>query len=629
MKKIFLLIISLISFVSFAQETSFKSKAVTIKRSAIVDLSKIENDFFPVLQKLEAPSPNGESYRSYLANVKEKRKNEPLKNLPNAHKAVLGEQPQPIIASGFESNIAPAGRPNDNDMAISDDGWLISVINSNIHIENIDEVNGEITQISLTYFAEALGNYNQAYDPKVEYDPVSDRFALCFLNGYTANNTNIVIGVSLSGNPNGLWFLYEIEGNPFEADDIWSDYPMIAFSEEEIFITINLIKEGVSWQEGFTQTLIWQIDKQSIYSGSDMESRMWYDINFGDNPIRNIIPVEGGFYSKTGTQYFLSNRNFAEENDTIFILSINGMYDDENTALNVKYGLTDLPYTMPPNGRQALNKQLQTNDARILGACYEIGKIHFVNNSKNPETGFVEVYHGIINDPASEVPTINGTFIGDGIHDFAYPNLAFSGQQAQDEQYIIAFSYSKPDDFPGTAAIFYQEGEYSDVIFIKEGLGVITYPGGNNQYRWGDYSGIQYRYNQPGAVWLSNTFGGEDGEGRTWVAQLYSPDQSGEFVETNTENITTFELNNKIAPNPINDIFSVEFEAPASNAYSMQLFDAAGKKVKTLLNAKAKQGKNRFIFSTNPLTSGMYILKVVNLENTEYSFEEKIMVLGN
>ncbi len=624
MKNVFLLLLSCFTIALSAQNA--KHQSLKVKRSAIVDLSKADfnSDFFPALQKLEAPSPDGESYRSYLASVKEKMKAEPLYDIPEKNIASLGEQPEPNIIQGFETNTLSTGRPNDNDFAISDEGWMISVVNSHIHFEDVNNTEEDPTLISLQYFAESLGTYSFAYDPKVEYDPETGAFVLAFLNGYTANNTNIVLGFSLSGNPNGLWFLYELEGNPFSASDIWSDYPMISFSEDELFLTINLIKEGVSWQEGFTQTLIWQIDKNDGFSGQELDTRLWYDINFEGDPIRNLIPVEGGFSSKGPDQFFLSNRNFAENNDTIFVLNISGVQDDENTELSIKYALTDLPYTMPPNGRQPNNRELQTNDARILGACIEIGNIHFVCNSKNPETGFVEVYHGIIDDPYQEQPEVKGTFISNGIHDFGYPNLCFTGQEPMDEQYIIAFSYCSPDDFPGVAAIFYQDGEYSDILFIKDGIGTIYYSGGNNQYRWGDYSGIQYKYDTPGTVWLSNTFGGIGGQGETWVAQLTSPDQSGELIETSTEALTTPQA--RIAPNPVGDLFEVSFEAPAGDVYSMELYNANGQLVKILLKAKVTKGANQFIFSTHPLSSGMYILKVLNEEQPEYSFEKKVIV---
>lgn len=624
MKKVLTLLLFFCCITLVAQ-TKYKTETVNIKCSAVVDLSEQKDDFFPVLQKLEAPSPDGDSYRSYLAATKQKMKHNPLQPVAKKHQAALGEQPNPIIVSGVETNTTPSGRPNDNDVAISNDGWLVSVVNSNIHIQNMYDETEEISQYSLQYFGEALGTYNLSYDPKVEYDPINDRFTLLFLNGYTAANTNIIMATSLSGNPLGLWALYEIQGNPFDEPDIWSDYPMIAFSEEEIFITINLIKEGVSWQEGFTQTIIWQINKDDAVMQSDsIPLQMWYDINFNGQPVRNIIPVEGGFYTKGPDKFFLSNRNFAESNDTIFMIHISGLKDDADTELSVKYGLTDLPYAMPPNGREKFGKELITNDARILGARLEIGKIHYVHNTLNPATGFVEVYHGIIENIYGETPNITGKYIGDGVHDFAYPNLAFSGQEAADEQYLIAFSYSAADTFPGTAAIFYQDDAYSDIVFVKNGEGVITYSGGNNQYRWGDYSGIQYKYDEPGTVWLSNTYGGANGAGNTWVAQLQSPDLSGGLVETNIE--TLEQQTAKVSPNPVTDIFEVSFEAPASDVYSMELFDATGKAVKSLLKAKATSGKNKFLFSTNPLPAGLYILKVTNVNQPAFSFDKKVIV---
>jgi hypothetical protein len=44
-------------------------------------------------------------------------------------------------------------------------------------------------------------------------------------------------------------------------DSTWSDYPIIALSGSDLFLTFNQVRDNVSWTVGFKQSVIWQIDK--------------------------------------------------------------------------------------------------------------------------------------------------------------------------------------------------------------------------------------------------------------------------------------------------------------------------------------------------------------------------------
>ena len=81
------------------------------------------------------------------------------------------------------------------------------------------------------------------YDPKVIYDPMEDRFVLIFLLGNAPPSTYIVTCFPETSDPTGDWNVYFLDGDPFSTGH-WSDYPAIALSEEELFITINLLVPG-------------------------------------------------------------------------------------------------------------------------------------------------------------------------------------------------------------------------------------------------------------------------------------------------------------------------------------------------------------------------------------------------
>ena len=73
------------------------------------------------------------------------------------------------------------------------------------------------------------------------------------------------------------------------------------------------------------------------YNGDTIDAVYYDSIFFAGNPIRNLNPVRGGSTTYGPDMYFLSNRNFAESNDTIFIVHVTGKLDDPLTEVTVDY----------------------------------------------------------------------------------------------------------------------------------------------------------------------------------------------------------------------------------------------------------------------------------------------------
>ncbi|MEM7040751.1 MAG: hypothetical protein AAF570_27565, partial [Bacteroidota bacterium] len=163
----------------------------------------------------------------------------------------------PIIGRNFEGNLAGNSVPNDNSMAISNGGKIMSCINTNILGYDLNEDTIQFNE-SLAAWAFPLLISGSKFDPKVVYDPVEDRFILVVLNGSTPLVSRIIIGFSQTNDPEGDWNLYSVSGDPVQ-DSTWSDYPAISITEGELFITVNQIIPGEPWQTGFAQSIIWQI----------------------------------------------------------------------------------------------------------------------------------------------------------------------------------------------------------------------------------------------------------------------------------------------------------------------------------------------------------------------------------
>jgi hypothetical protein len=146
---------------------------------------------------------------------------------------------------------------------------------------------------------------------------------------------------------------------------------------------------------------------------------------------------------------------------------------------------------------------------------------------------------------------------------------------------------------------------------------------GKNQ-RWGDYTGLQRKYNEQGVVWGSGYFGKYDSAGvlkrvnGTWISQLVSPTFNSIKKEEKKA------VSSLIAyPNPVNNDFRVEFDCKKTAVFEFKLIDESGRQVKLLLRNLVHAGTNTFTFSTDPLSAGVYYLVI---ESSEEKLTKKIMI---
>lgn len=648
------------------------------------------------LLHLERPLPDGPSLKSYIMRQKiESRKRFPLqkavapKNLQQNAPApqILDSWPMTrIVGNGIEQNVN-GGIPNDNTLAISDSGIVLAAYNSGVYAWNLKDSSGVFSNNtkSLSVFAN-MGAGNSYYDPKLIYDKEADRFILVFLKNFDPITNGYVVCFSASNDPTGIWHSYFIEGNPLN-NNRWTDFPAISITADELFITGNLIVPDVSWQEGFDGSIIWQVDKNAGYAGdSILPKRLYSDIRYNGRFIRNLYPVPGAFGS-VDNQYFLSNRNFDIQNDTVFVLKMNSLLTQE-PALDIKALRTNLPYGMPPNGRQADTDPtdptggLQTNDARVLAGIYYDEKIQYVANCVHPETGLSCIYHGFVQNPGGNTE-ISGRYIYDAALDFGYPNIALCGNERCEPEALIGFNYTAPDSFPGIAAVYFSnDSSYSNLQIIRSGLNYVdrlpdTYE------RWGDYFGLQRWHHQKNKAALVGFYGLETRVNGCWLALLQSPDSSklnvsispseagsepcggalqaiisggvapytifwngseggtsisglcpDQQIELEVQDARgcseirsyTYSAPNTaegLFPNPTNDFFSVRFNLDDDGKIEASLYDIGGRKVASLLQTQGKKGLNELNFSLAPLAQGIYLVKII--ANDKELLKEKVV----
>lgn len=507
----------------------------------------------------------------------------------------------PMVVKSYQANNAD-GVPNDNDIAVSNSGKVVSVVNSNMRV--MDDTGLVLLSTSLINLFLPVDTATWISDPRVLYDPGADRFILVCFTGSLSTESKILVAFTQTNDPTGNWNCYKLNGASFN-DSTWSDYPIISISDKDLFMTFNQVKDNVSWTIGFKQSVIWQISKQEGYTGNPLQYTLWSDIKYNGVNLRNICPAKYQTSTMGNNMYFLTLRNVASSNDSVFVTEITDSKVSGNAQLVQKLVITPTPYGFPPNARQKkiganIRQYLMTNDARVLAAVYENDYVHWGSNTitSNMNAG---VYLGTIKNISSATPTVKGDIITSTTMEFGYPAMAYLGD---DHKLMYTFSHCYKDSFPGTS-VLYRNGneEYSDIISVVDGksnINLLT----DSVERWGDYTNIQKMYNTPYRCYLSGSWG-QSNYMRTQVGIVDNLD-----FPTAVHSVQP-EIRSLVFPNPVTTKrFTIRFELTKTQHVDFFLYDMQGRRITKLLHHYVKPGENEFSFDVSALISGQYLLRL-------------------
>ena len=650
-----LLLVGFIGFEAIAQ-VDYKKHEFSITRVGTVDPKEIHEEFAPRVTHLEAPNPNGDSYKSFLLRAKARLAEQyPVKEAYNSGERASAQAPL-LVSSWGLSYPTPngavehqGGTPNDNSFAVSNDGYLLTAWNSFIYAHDLNadtsmfRPNQYFNAISFKAWAGSSIQVADNFDPKILFDPLSNRFVMLFLSvdrttPTTRNQTSkTVIGFSSSSNPLDPWNMYEISGNPLN-NNTWSDYPAIALNKDELFFTINLLTGG-DWINDFQRTVIWQIDKNSGYRGDTaLTTHLWDSVSYNGKFLRYFRPIQHGAGPAGDNMYFISNQGIPVDwgdttihsSDSIFLIEVDNTIASGSAKLTVKPGKANQRYHTPPDARQADNHTLFSNDARVLGGFYNNGQIQFVGTTRDTTTNRTGVYHGIITNLNGPI-NVDMHTIGDDSVDIGFPNIAYTGIKSAAQSSIISFDHSSPTQFAGNACVYYDgQGNYSPVKIVKTGdnyVDLLSW-GGNRLYeRWGDYFGTQRVFNDPKHVWMAGYYGRSDRRPGIWMSKVKAPndvndpDTVGQGPPAGIEEKAGSTIS--LFPNPIESEFSIQFNSPATQQIQFVVMDINGRIVQELLSTTVKEGQNEFRFVHLDLNPGVYFVRASS--KAEILFNEKLV----
>jgi len=509
-----------------------------------------------------------------------------------------------IVGTNFQGNIFNGGAPPDNTIAIANNGNIVSVINCNVAYYNN---NGN--QLWTGSFWELYNDPTLTeliYDPIVLYDSQTDRFIMIALHGFTSTTSNLIVSFSKTNNPIDGWWIYKLSGNPLN-NSCWLDYPKLGISNNEIFITGNLFGDNT----GFSESVIYQIDKNNGFSGANLNWSIWSNIS--GSPI-TIIPATYGQQGNYGPGLYFVNQSPGSGNAVELYEITDSLNGNPILTRNTIFKSN---YEPSGNALQlGSSVELITGDCRILNAFYLDGIIHYVFQSDYLNSNYSGINYNRLN--VSTLTNLSYSF-GQVGFDCAYPTVASYATSATDKSVIFCYLRSGASIFPETRAIVFDTNQtWSNSILVKSGVNYVDAFQFDNTVRWGDYTGIAYKYNPTNPeVWVSGCYGSSQNLFNTnfncfnnWIGQITSGQLS--ITDDNLDNKIYF----KLFPNPIINLFNLEFDVVNTGNIKIDITDMTGKVVTTLFNGILKSGKNSLTFNRNALSRGAYILKMNTVNDT-------------
>ena len=512
----------------------------------------------------------------------------------------------PKIGASFMGNTNTGNSPLDNSIAISNDGYIISVANNSIEFYSTDGVMTYTNSID-GFFNDA--NITKVCDPVVIYDSGADKFIFFAqeCSGASANS-KLLICFSQTNDPNGKWWNYKLTGNP-SNNNTWFDYPKMAVSTNELYITGN----SFSNSDVFQEALLYQIQKNNGFIGGKLNWQYWSNIT--SSPF-TLLPVSLGQQGNYGPGcYLVATKNTGSS--TIDLFDLTDDMSSSNEQLK-HYSISTTPYSPAANANQLGTSTLLDNgDCRALSGFYLNGTIHFVFHSD-----YSGGYNGI-NYNRLNIATQTNTSSKFGLvnYDYSYPSIASYSTSSTDQSVMIGFGRAGSSIYPEIRVVNCDNNmNWGSSVLVKSGTGYCKYTAsGNETERWGDYTGISRKHNNPTpTVWLNGMYGTTAKNWVTWIAEI-SDNGGTNSIESNTktENYNQY-------PNPIYEEFKLEFELDASISININIYDNQGKLIKELYSGSADAGMNHFTFNKSNLASGTYFLSIIS--NNKILKNEKIII---
>jgi hypothetical protein len=434
--------------------------------------------------------------------------------------------PSPYVSASFlaQTDAPLEGRttesPPDTNGAVGRDK-LMSTHNSNYVIQRKSD--GKVlSKVSMTAFWSPVGAHHP-FDPRVLYDPYSDRWLVSAADDPLLPSSLILYGISDTGDPQGSWRLYSIDADPTDAT--WADFPTLGFDQNTVAIGVNMfVAGGLTYVRGRVIAL----DYASLRAGG------------GGRPVD--ISVPGGFALQPAVTYSPTEQNLYLAEHVDSMAATYRLWSLRDSTLTIVGGAPKSnslgPWSTPGPSNvlpQKDGRGVDAGDSRFGNAVFRNDHVWYAQTIAMPPGGNGYGIHTAVQwvELSTTGAFVQGGRVEDlganpwnGGHSYAFASIAVN---ARDDA-LVGFSEFQSDDFVDAGYVFRAGTDppntMREPVTLKDGEGGYSKTrGGLN--RWGDYSGTQVDPSDDLALWTVQEYariptGRKDGSGRwgTWWGRV-------------------------------------------------------------------------------------------------------------
>ncbi|HEV7232028.1 MAG TPA: T9SS type A sorting domain-containing protein [Bacteroidia bacterium] len=505
----------------------------------------------------------------------------------------------PIVGTSYSSNKNDQSTPQDNNIAISNHGIIVSVSNSTLEVDDSTGKNLYYQQIATLLGSSSLN----VCDPVVLYDKGADRFIFYSQECSGASSGSMLeICFSKTNNPaTGGWNYYKLSGNPLN-DGSWCDYPKIGITDNELFISSNLFSNSGN----YNQSVLWQIGKSVGYAGSGgtLSYKVWS--NIAGSPF-TLLPLSDGQGNSYGpAEWVVCTSSFGAS--TFDVYKISGLIGSNPTMTHSTVNTTayaPVGNDLPQKGSTV--KLSSGNDCRTMSGFYLNGTAHVVFQC-DFGGGTNAINYSRINLSAM---TCTSKLFGSSSTNYSFPAVASFATGINDPSVMIVGGHTDGTMYPEIVVVNCDPGmNFSVATSVKASTSYVNFISSGGSERWGDYSGMCRKHNSlTPSVWCQGSVGNSSHAWDSWNAEIHMPLATG--IADQPKTMTSF----RAYPNPVLDIFRVEFSVEKNVNVAIALFDLQGRVVKELYSGPCMEGENTFSFNKTNLSPGTYFLNVKTADN--------------
>ena len=442
---------------------------------------------------------------------------------------------------------------------------------------------------------------------------------MVMLSGTNTPASEIVILFSKSGNPADGWNVYSIPSDLYNQQQ-FGDYPTIGISKSDLFICMHLI-HVYPLTGAYTSTpAIIQINKADGYNGNTLNYVSYAPDSTHFYLTDTWVPAPDGVSADYGdSMYFVSNHDTIGSLVDLLEITGNEKSGKASISIDTTYNYPSLYYSAPHlvgEKQDTTTFKLNPDENWITQAFYADHTVHFVFSTKDQYTGFTDIIYSRIDTRNKKLK-----YVAFGLDkmDYVYSSIAPIGISDTDKSVLIGYCKSDSLIYPEVDVVECDNNfNFSPSIAIKTGNSPIVYYGQKTgTVRWGDYTGL---VRQPGSDYCY--FSGSYGNSNTYETNIA---QIG-LVKNSGVNEQAVIANSKasVFPNPITDIFSIDFDLKQRSNISIAVYDIRGRMIELFYKGLTEGGDQRFAFNKKALKPGTYML-LIQRDNDE-TISQKIVV---